>query len=704
VRGVPGRKDVFICRSESLPDDAIVGTMLFENISGLKVHDGLKTDESGPEGIVNPNSKGTTKRGDKFGILMVQVDSAGVATGSGGPGKPKKVTITSSFSPDQVVPIRTGEGALILTGEYPSTIAHELLHCCNVDHHAHWTGKWVDRGYVTWDIRGESLIETRAHEYSSGPERVTIPLKNVMWEGGEEVVSPERLKSWLTGAKGAEGRVFVARQHGEHSGHRDCVMRYDCAVAFIPDRLDGEQFRYLNRRQGGEGFAFQLPGLSLCDQQGDTAVTGREGPASPESLRDRGRWLLQEPNLCQRRAAPTDPRHQVTSMIMSQFTCPSCRVVLRSPRPVPAGARIRCKKCGQSFRVQAAQTRPEKPPAESQVPTAEPAPSRPARGPRRRGLLLGGILGGGAALVLLVALLLSLLNKPQPGPSGSAELTKPSGGPAPDDNGGPPSAAGPAPRPVLPPEEPPRPLFLLSGNGSGAPQVVQGWPLLAYGRLLHPRAFARDATKIQPMLLAAAEGPWTGAVRLEVRDAKGKQVDWPFHLATVAKPTVALDNQTAGYLGWWLTPEETAALPPGEYELTGTLDTSTARAAGAWQGSARSRSVRIRVTAEPKMLVTEQEEEKHLLLAHFAALRGDDKQALAHLDALLAKQPKSISGLEHKGDLLAAAGQTEAALRNYDAAIAAYLGRRRLRGQPSPEPPAELLGKHREVLVQFLRK
>jgi hypothetical protein len=70
----------------------------------------------------------------------------------------------------------------------------------------------------------------------------------------------------------------------------------------------------------------------------------------------------------------------------------------------------------------------------------------------------------------------------------------------------------------------------------------------------------------------------------------------------------------------------------------------------------------------------------------------------------LAKQPKSVSGLEHKGDLLAAAGQTEAALRSYAAAIAACSGGRRLPNQPSLEPPAELLRKHRDVLVQFLSK
>jgi hypothetical protein len=253
------------------------------------------------------------------------------------------------------------------------------------------------------------------------------------------------------------------------------------------------------------------------------------------------------------------------------------------------------------------------------------------------------------------------------------------------------------------PKEPPRPLFTLSGNAQGTVRLFQGWPLLVQGRLRHPQAFVRDA-RIDPMVLGAPEGPWSGSVRLEVRDAKGKVVTWPLHLATIAKPSLALDNRMAASLTWWLSPEETAALPLGEYELTGILDTTAARAADAWKGTSRSRPVHIDLAAEPKDLDTSEEEDKYVLLSQLAKLRGDAKQALAHVEALLTRQPKNLAGLEHKGDLLAAAGQTEAALRNYDAAITAYLGQRRLPEQPPPEPPAELLRKHREVLVQFLRK
>jgi hypothetical protein len=248
-------------------------------------------------------------------------------------------------------------------------------------------------------------------------------------------------------------------------------------------------------------------------------------------------------------------------------------------------------------------------------------------------------------------------------------------------------------------KEPPRPVFTLAGNGESNPRLYQGWPLLVHGRLLHPRAFERDA-KLEAMVLAAPDGPWTGALRLEVRDGKGQKAAWPWHLATAAKPRLTLDNQRSGYVAWWLGPEETAALPPAEYELSGTLDTTPTPAADVWKGTAPSRPVRIEVVAEPKPLLAEQEEQKALLLAHLARLRGDAKQALTHVEALLTSQPKSLAGLELKGDLLAESGQTEAALKQYDQALTAYLALR----PRGVEPPEGLLRKHRAALLTFLKK
>src|SRR5262249_27110736 len=122
--------------------------------------------------------------------------------------------------------------------------------------------------------------------------------------------------------------------------------------------------------------------------------------------------------------------------------------------------------------------------------------------------------------------------------------------------------------------------------------------------------------------------------------------------------------------------------------------------AGAWKGKVQTEPVRVQVAPEPATLSPRQEEEKHLLLAHLAGLRGEVKEALAQVEALLARQPNSAAGLELKADLRAADGQTAEALKLYDQALGAWLKQ----NPKAKEPPVALLRKHREVLYQFLSK
>jgi hypothetical protein len=318
VRGDPSLKKVFIRRGANLPDDVVAGVSLFEGLTGLKVYYGLSPDECGPDEskvVVNSNSSPIHTKGDKFGIRMVKVDTAGTALGSGGPGRPKTVTITRSFSTDQVEAIRSGKGKL-LAFNYPRVIAHELLHTCNVDHHASWTGHWVDRGPVTWEILpdGETLRETTTDERCSGNKTVDIPLRNIEWEhvdipqkniqlDGAELISPDLLKRWVMNSPDHKVSFFVARQHGEHSGYRDCVMRYYVAEAYIPSR--GDNYRYLCRSLGGKDFSTDLPGMSLCDQQEDTAVN--EPGWSMPAL---GRYGSAPRGFCKSQICVNDAKHK----------------------------------------------------------------------------------------------------------------------------------------------------------------------------------------------------------------------------------------------------------------------------------------------------------------------------------------------------------------------------------------------------------
>jgi hypothetical protein len=297
--GDPSKKDVFVHRRPGT--SAGDGVMLFQTISGLVVHDGLTKDEIGPEKQVdydpgadqtpetvdqqvwvNANvSDRTPTKGAKFGILISRVDRSGPAVGYGYPGVPKKVAIGIDFMPGQWMEFRRGTGTQVWTDRYPKAVAHELLHCCNVDHHGpRKDGNRViagneDRQYVYWKLDGDNVWETDsdANQNPIPATRHAIPLGNFKWEDGKEI-SRELLRKWLGNEKDfyhgdAGALLYLACQGGEHSGYQNCVMRYDAAAAFIPRGPQDE--RRLNRKSGAD---FELVGMSLCDQQGDTAVSG----------------------------------------------------------------------------------------------------------------------------------------------------------------------------------------------------------------------------------------------------------------------------------------------------------------------------------------------------------------------------------------------------------------------------------------------
>ena len=255
-----------------------------------------------------------------------------------------------------------------------------------------------------------------------------------------------------------------------------------------------------------------------------------------------------------------------------------------------------------------------------------------------------------------------------------------------------------AAQPAAPGEEKGRgPVFSLSVNRAASVDLFQGWPLLVQAELLHPRAFDA-APGVVPLRLAAPEGPWTNAVHLEVRIDGKEPAPWPFHLGTDPKGPLALDAQTAGAVVWWLSPEETARLPEGDYQVTGVLDTTAASAADVWKGTARSNTASVRVRKEPSPLSPSQQEDKFLLLADQDMFRGDAKQALARIEELLAKQPASIGGLGLKADVLAASGRTPEALQSYQEAITAFYKKY----PKAPEGPEGLLTKYHALLNQAL--
>ncbi len=250
--------------------------------------------------------------------------------------------------------------------------------------------------------------------------------------------------------------------------------------------------------------------------------------------------------------------------------------------------------------------------------------------------------------------------------------------------------------PVKPAEEGLRPLVSMSLNGTRYAEVFRGWPLIVEAGLFYPSDIPAEAEK-KPIVIATKDGVWSNAVRIDVHKTPAQGQSWPLHLAPTPSPTLSLDPQAEGDLVWWISPDDSAQLSEGDYELVAVLDTTGSAASGAWKGTTRSVPVSVRLRNEPQPLSEEQESEKYHLLESYYFLRGDSKQATATMEELLQRQPDNLGALEFKGDALAEEGKTTEALAYYRRALSALLKK-----YPTTEPPRELLVKQHRLLDTLL--
>jgi hypothetical protein len=196
----------------------------------------------------------------------------------------------------------------------------------------------------------------------------------------------------------------------------------------------------------------------------------------------------------------------------------------------------------------------------------------------------------------------------------------------------------------------------LSLRINGGAPAVRGWPMLI------------EVIPVSP----DAAGEWTDGVSLAERDPEGKAIPWPLEkLLTVP-----------GSLIYRLTPEQTATVPEGLYEV---------RAALAGDADA---VLEIAITAEPESPTREQIEQKTSVLANYRFLTGDTAGARVAVDELLKRHPDSITGLLLKGDLAADLRADEEAARAYADALALL---------PASHPvPHMLLRRYYELLDRLL--
>lgn len=207
IEGDPRRKDLFI-QTQRAPL-AIPGIALFQRITRLAVHHKLTDEEFDRSRIMNLNRRAGAHVASQHGILMrIDPTLSGVSRAVGGPANPKYVTEVRLLA----------EAAQMDPQVLKSTVAHELGHCINLYHHGE-----ADAA-VTWKLEGRFI-----REYRSGAATGSLVL-GVMNENWDDLT--QRTEEILRDEPGNVLTFWKGFDQGQHSGHDNCIMRYDCAQAY----------------------------------------------------------------------------------------------------------------------------------------------------------------------------------------------------------------------------------------------------------------------------------------------------------------------------------------------------------------------------------------------------------------------------------------------------------------------------------------
>ncbi|MEI6499555.1 MAG: hypothetical protein WCP21_00855, partial [Armatimonadota bacterium] len=246
IHGDPARKDYFIC--DTVRGRVRPGILLFEGISKLKVHKDLTVDELSPSRVMNRNHADGPHSVDQHGILVGQRETDGTCEAIGGPGTPKDITevvIDPGVSTDK----RIGRSTY---AEIISFVAHELLHACDCWHHGE-----TDQ-VVTWHAEPVDGGGVRVYEYGD-PADVGHKEKGVaiwVWDEAGRLLDPHAWDDART--------IWLGVRGGQHSGNEGCVMRYDCARAYLGTSASARYYLQPADRE--------VPGFHLCTSPEGTGV------------------------------------------------------------------------------------------------------------------------------------------------------------------------------------------------------------------------------------------------------------------------------------------------------------------------------------------------------------------------------------------------------------------------------------------------
>ncbi len=226
------------------------------------------------------------------------------------------------------------------------------------------------------------------------------------------------------------------------------------------------------------------------------------------------------------------------------------------------------------------------------------------------------------------------------------------------------------------------PRLMISVNGAAEPQVVQGEPLIVTVVLSNPLVFSPSATALQ---INAQNGSWANTVKVGVIDSTGATAPWSIQLAKPASGSLIVDGEQVGVLHYLVTAASSKSIAPGSYNVIASIDTTASAGTTGWKGTTSSNAAFVQVTSSSS--ATAAQLENQMLSQSLADhLLGNDAQAVADLNPLLAQNPTSVPGLKLRAALLTNLGDLRNALDATQKAIAAIYAQ-----TPAPqEPPSAL--------------
>ncbi len=242
------------------------------------------------------------------------------------------------------------------------------------------------------------------------------------------------------------------------------------------------------------------------------------------------------------------------------------------------------------------------------------------------------------------------------------------------------------------------PEVAVSIDDAAETVLYRGWPAVFAAQVLPPQLFD-SSPAAGTFALSAPAGGWSRALSLAVTGVgDGLARSWPLEHREAADAVLTLDSQTAGVAFWILSPEASAGLEIGAFDVGALLDT-TASASG-WKGRVEAEPASLIVEGEPSPPSVEIQVERHLAFARWRFMTGNRAAAFNEIDGGLAKDPKNLGALALRAVLLDIDGQKEGALAAYEEAVARHFEAR----PDAQEPPVSLLQQLHDLQIEILTK